>query len=357
MKIGIDISQIVYQGTGVSRFTEGLVNAICQYDQKNSWSFFFSSLRQKLHPEIEAKIKNSGGKLVKYSLPPTFMAFLWNDLHIFNLENVFSDLDWFITSDWTEPPAKKIKKAAIVHDLAFLRYPEAVAENTLRIQRRRLELVKKESTLIFSDSLSTKNDLIKLLDFPESKIHTLYPGVETISLIESDKQTTKTKKPYFLAVGKVEPRKNLIRLVNAFNELKNDNLDLVIVGPKGWEDFKLQEKNNVHLLGFVNDQELVNLYKNCLFLAYPSLWEGFGYPVIEAMQMGIPVTCSNTSSIKEIVGDNALTFDPLKTESIKKALQEMISNRELRQRLSAKGKKHSQSFTWKNYYQEFIKQL
>ena len=355
MNIGIDISQIVYEGTGVGRFTKGLVNAICNYDQKNNWHFLFSSLRRQIDPKIEATIKNSGGKLVKYHLPPTLVAFLWNNAHIFELENIFNNLDWFITSDWSEPPAKKIKKATIVHDLAFLRYPEAVAKNTLLVQKKRLELVKKESSLIFNDSLSTKNDLIELLGFSDKKIQVVYPGVEKIKI--TNNAQPRSIRPYILAVGKVEPRKNLNRLITAFNEINNENIDLIIVGPKGWEDLKLQSADNIHFLGFVDDQELANLYQNCLFFVYPSLWEGFGYPVIEAMQMGAPVTCSNSSSIKEIVGDNALTFDPIKTESIKKALLEMINNQKLREELIIKGKKHSQSFTWENYYNKFITTL
>lgn len=361
MNIGIDISQIVYQGTGSARFTQGLVNSICNYDKNNHWIFFFSSLRQKLPVQIKNKIQQFGGKIIQYSLPPTLLSLIWNDWHVFSIENIDPHLDWFITSDWTEPPARKTKKATIVHDLAFLRFPEAVAAKTIHVQKKRLQLVKQEAQLVFADSQSTKKDLIKLLDFPQDKIKVVYPGVEKIKPSSLAKAQIMSRfslvKPYVLTVGKIEPRKNLHRLISAFEKINNPQIDLVIVGPKGWEELDLPINNRIRLLGFVNDQQLVSLYENSLFFISPSIWEGFGYPVIEAMQLGIAVACSNTSSLQEIVGDAALTFDPFQVESIQKAITTLLDDKKLRLELAVKGKKQQQRFTWKNYYNELIHSL
>ena len=246
MKVGIDISQIVYEGTGVSRFTKGLVNAILDFDQKNEWTFFFSSFRINLDPVIEQKILAKGHKLIKWKLPPTLLSFLFNKLHylskflIFNFKFLIS-LDWFITSDWTEIPLN-IKKAAIVHDLVYLRYPETVDSSILQTQNKRLSWIKKESDIIFADSLSTKSDLNNLLKIDSKKIFVNYPGVE-IKRPSKEQINLTLKKynlnhPFILTVGKLEPRKNIKRVIEAFSTLGDNSLDLVIVGPEGWGEEK-----------------------------------------------------------------------------------------------------------------------
>lgn len=367
MKIGIDISQIAYQGTGVARFTQGLVNAILEYDKKNDWVFFFSSLRRTLPSDLETKIINKGFSLIKWYIPPTLLSFLWNDLHQISKcymlhVTCYNDLDWFITSDWTEPPLK-INKATIVHDLVYLRYPETVDKKIRQTQEKRLSWVKKESKIIFVDSYATKKDLIDLLQIDPHRIVINYPGVSVSNLTQSkikkvlDKYRLENQK-FILTVGKLEPRKNIKRLIETMKQWNNKTLDLVIVGPKGWEDlnFKFQMLN-VKWLGYVNDQELYSLYSSCLFFIYPSIWEGFGYPVVEAMKFGTPVACSNTSSLKEIANDAALLFNPNDVNEIAYSINQLIQNKKLRDELSKKGLKRSQLFTWKRYYNTFIKTL
>src|SRR3990167_4026697 len=165
MKLGIDISQIVYEGSGVARFTNGLLNTILDLDRKNCWFFFFSSLRRNLDQNLEKKIIARGHKLIKWKFPPTALSFLFNDLHNFSKLFTFNfslltSLDWFITSDWTEPPLP-VNKATVVHDLVYLRYPKLVNKNILLTQSKRLNWVKKESKIIFADSNATKQDLIE----------------------------------------------------------------------------------------------------------------------------------------------------------------------------------------------------
>ena len=325
MKIGIDISQIVHKGTGVARFTNGLTNAILDFDKKNEWVFFFSSLRRNLEPHLEKKIISKGHRLIKWKLPPTLLSFLFNDLHFFFkylISNItyLRSLDWFITSDWTEP-ALTFKKATIVHDLVYLRYPETVDQKILSTQKKRLDWVKKESNLIFADSQATKNDLTNFLKIDTKKISVIYPGVEvekpTKEQINSTLKKYKLKKPFILTVGKLEPRKNLKRLIEAFSLLGDKKSELVVVGPKGWQNEDVQSINrlynssldsNLKFLGMVNDEELYSLYLSCIFFAYPSIWEGFGYPPIEAMKLGTPVATSNSSSLKEIAENSALLF-------------------------------------------------
>lgn len=349
MRIGIDISQIVYSGTGVARFTTGLINAILNYDRNHDWIFFFSGLRQKLDEVLEEKIKQKGHKVVKWNLPPAVLSFLWNDLHL--KSKFLNHLDFLITSDWTEPNLK-CKKATIVHDLAYLRYPETIDSKILATQKKRLHWVKKESQIIFVDSRATKDDLIELLGIDEKKIIVNYPGIENLP---KSPNTQNLPKSFILTVGKIEPRKNIKRLVKAFEKIETD-LYLYIVGTRGWEDLD-NLPANVKLLNYVSDAELYKLYSECLFFIYPSLWEGFGYPVLEAMKLGTPVACSNTSSLKEIGQGAAYLFDPLQIKDIQKALEVMINDEKLRKKLGVEGKKRAKDFTWKKYYDKLMKSL
>ena len=371
VNIGIDISQIVYEGTGVSRFTNGLVNAILDLDRTNRWLFFFSSLRRNLDPEIERKIVQKGHKLIKWKLPPTALSFLFNGLHSFsklltsNIKHPTS-LDWFITSDWTEPPLP-VNKATIVHDLVYLRYPETVDSKILHNQKKRLTWVKRESRIIFADSQSTKSDLVDLLNFDPKKIYVNFPGVDVKK--RSKEQINLTlkkytlKRPFILTVGKLEPRKNIDRLIKSYSKVNNANMDLVVVGLKGWKLNEVQSINrldnsrqdqNIKFLGFVNDNDLFALYSSCLFFIFPSLWEGFGYPVVEAMKLGVPVATSKTSSFGEIAKDAAYLFDPLNVDEIFHCINMMKSDEKLRKDLVKKGLERSKMFTWKNYYNRLV---
>ncbi|PIV09828.1 hypothetical protein COS51_01000 [Candidatus Roizmanbacteria bacterium CG03_land_8_20_14_0_80_36_21] len=366
MKIGLDISQIVHKGTGVARFTEGLVNAILDYDNKNHWSFLFYSLRRNLDRNIEEKITKKGHQLIKWKLPPTLVSLLWNRCHQFKILNLkFKiNLDWFISSDWIEPPTQGIKKATIVHDLVFLRHPETVNKKILFNQTQRLYWVKKESNLIFADSQTTKSDLINLLNIPEEKIQVNYPGVEvtkpTQAVIEETLAKFDLKKPFILTVGKIEPRKNLKRLIKAMKQWNNEAIKLVIVGPRGWEQFgnkTMEQYNNVKFLGYIDDVDLYSLYSSCLFFINPSIWEGFGYPLIEAMSLKTPIACSNIKPFVEIVKNAAIFFDPLKTDDIADKINKITVDTTLRKKLIENGKIRAKEFNWKNYYNKLVETL
>ena len=360
MKIGIDISQIVYKGTGVARFTDGLVNSILDNDEKNDWVFLFSSLRRKLDKKIEEKINRKKFKLIKIKLPPIVLSFLWNKLHCYPLEKIVGNLDWFISSDWTEPPTNKIKKATIVHDLVFMRYPETVTKKIFRNQEQRLNWVKKESQIIFVDSLQTKKDLNTFLKINDARVILNYPGV---SIKKPSQQVIKNtiikhhlSKPFILSVGKIEPRKNFPRLVEAFKKIDQPDLKLLIVGPEGWEKLNVKNKN-IQIINQINDEELFSFYNRCLFFICPSIWEGFGYPVVEAMKSGAPVIASNVSSLKEVAGEAALLINPLSVENISQTMLKMINDKQLRKNLSDKGLIRAEKFSWKTYYNKLISNL
>ncbi|HLC94181.1 MAG TPA: glycosyltransferase family 1 protein [Patescibacteria group bacterium] len=364
MKIAIDISQIVYEGSGVARYVKNMVEILLRYDQKNEYVFFFSSLRGKLNRQIETAIKNKH-TLKKYLLPPILLDLLWNRLHIFPIDHLIGKVDLIITSDWTEPPSRA-KKITVIHDLVFLKFSETLPQKIIDVQKRRLQWVKKESALIIADSQSTKKDLTDLLNISQEKIEVVYPAVihprGGSSLTSQNYQTVLKKyqltKPFILTVGKREPRKNLKRLMSAFLRSGLHDVDLVVVSSKGWKESEIDldssKYNAVKFLGFVPDHELYSLYQSALFFVFPSLYEGFGYPIVEAMQLGCPVATSNTSSLREIAQGNALLFDPHNEDAICQSLIKLSTDTSLREELKNKGLKRASDFSKEKFAAQLL---
>jgi hypothetical protein len=194
MKIGIDISQLAYPETGVANYLGSLVQKLIEIDRKNQYILFYSSLRKKLlisNFKFLNKSKYPNVEIKKFRIPPTVLDILWNKLHILPIENLIGDVDIFITSDWTEPPAKKAKKATILYDLMIYKYPEEshhqtefnplkliISPNIVEVQKRKLQWVKKESQRILCISEATKKDAQNLLGIDEKKLSIIHAGVD-----------------------------------------------------------------------------------------------------------------------------------------------------------------------------------
>lgn len=175
MRIGIDISQTAYQ-TGVSNYLESLVNQLMSIDSKNEYVLFFSSLRQEIPSSKFQDSGNSNVQIKKFKIPPSLLNIIWNKLHILPIENFIGPVDVFLTSDWTEPPSKKAKKATIIYDLIVYKYPKETHRKIVNTQKRKLRWVKKESDLIFTISESSKKDIVDILGIDENKIRVILPG-------------------------------------------------------------------------------------------------------------------------------------------------------------------------------------
>jgi len=347
MRIGIDISQIVYQGSGVARYTAKLVEYLLKIDKGNDYVLFFSSLRRKLDKKLFRE------KVKKLYFPPSFLDVLWNRLHVLPIENFIGKVDVFHCSDWTQPPARKARLVTTVHDLTPWKYPQTLHPKIVATHKRRMYWVKKEADMIIADSHSTKKDLINILGIPEEKIKVVYLGVE-----EAKIKGPFPKDNYILAVGTREPRKNLKRLIDAFEKVANKNKDikLVIAGKYGWGDKQLRLKNEqVSILGFVSEEKLSLLYRHAKAFVYPSLYEGFGLPILEAMVAGCPVITSNLSSLPELAGKAAILINPLSTNSITKAIDRVLKDDNLRAELIKKGKDQVKKFKWQKTAQETLK--
>lgn len=181
MKIGIDISQIAYESTGVSQWVINLVNQLSKIDKSNQYILFFSSLRRNfqfsIFPTTLALRGASNFQIKKFKFPPSLLDLLWNKLHILPIEWLIGDVDIFITSDWTEPPVVKARKATILYDLIVYKFPDETDKKIVEVQKRKLKWVKKESKIIFCISEATKKDAMEILGIEEKRLKVIYPGV------------------------------------------------------------------------------------------------------------------------------------------------------------------------------------
>ena len=362
MKIGIDVSQIVFGG-GVSVYTQNLVNAFLELDKENEYVLFFSSLRQKIPRGVFVSTPKMAIK--KLRIPPVLLDILWNRLHLFPVEWWLGKVDVFHSSDWTQPPARKASLVTTIHDLSFLRWPESVHPRVLAVQRRRLKWVKKEKVKIIAVSQATKKEIVELLDIPEERITVIYEGVpgdverfavsrQRRKIQEQVKKEVGLAKPYFLAYGSSAPRKNIARLIEGFLERKELRKNYLLVITGNW----LPEKKmppEIVFPGFLPREKMLGIFSGAEALVYPSLYEGFGLPILEAFRLGVPVITSNCSAMKEVAGKAAFLVNPLSSFEIGMAMEKVAKDSKQQSRMRREGKKRLKFFSWKKAARETLR--
>lgn len=269
--------------------------------------------------------------------------------------------------NFTVPPGVGGKVVTIVHDMTYKAYPETVNKKTRRWLEVTLENSCKRSDIIVTVSEFSKCEIIKYLGIEPDKIAVMPNGVD-LKLYHngySDKEVWQVKRKYhiasdyFLYLGTLEPRKNIERIVESYymllQELENDNVpDLVLAGGKGWlydSIFKMIKDLNIEpkviFTGYVEEQEVPVLMQGATAFVFPSLYEGFGMPPLEAMACGTPVITSNTSSLPEVVGEAGIQIDPLDTVGLKEAMKQLMEDKELARQLGRMGWERAQEYTWK----------
>lgn len=369
MRIAIDISQIVHEGTGVATYTDQLVRNLLKIDNQNEYILFGISFRKfhKLQDYFaELRLLNNNLKSNFFHIPPKIGEFIWNRLHLVNIENLIDDIDIFHSSDWIQPPSRA-KKITTIHDLLVVEYPEVSHPYIVAAQKRRLKWVKKECEMILTDSVFTKDQVNKIMHVDSSRIEVVYPGISEKfkPANEESKKYIKQKyglyDDYILSVGTLEPRKNIKAVLVAFEKFMKHQListrkkpiELVIVGKTGWGE-KVSKTKYIKPLGFVEENDLPSLYSAASLFVYPSLYEGFGFPVLEAMACNCPVITSDRGSIKELALDAALIADPLLSEDIAVKMTQVFVDRDLRENLIQKGQKNVERFNWKKTAKEVL---
>lgn len=265
----------------------------------------------------------------------------------------------------------KFPEVIVVLDVSYKHFPEMFKKRDLyKLSTWGRYSIKNASKLI-TISEASKNDIIKEYHIPEAKIEVVHLGIKKV--LSSRYQVLSMKElkekygvegKFILFVGTLQPRKNIARLIEAYSKLKTENLKLVIVGRRGWKFEEILEapkkfgvESSVTFLANVTDEDLPEFYKNAELFVLPSLYEGFGLPILEAMKYDCPVATSNVSSLPEAGGDAAFYFNPEDVDDIANAIEKVLSNRELRDSMIKKGHEQVKKFSWGKSAKEVLRVL
>ena len=294
--------------------------------------------------------------------PPTLLVLLWNYLHIIPLEYFIGGCDVFHTSDWTQPPSSHAKTVCTIHDLTPFLYPRWLHPKIVSTHRTKMYWAVRKPLHFICVSQNSQKDLLKLFKtITSQKTSVIYEAAEQkysdfykFKAEHKSQLLTSIKSKYglrdfLLAQGTREPRKNLHRLIKAFLKFKQLHpkslIDLAITGKYGWGEDIDNSRQDIKILGFVNENDLVQLHAAATALVYPSLYEGFGLPVLKAMAVGTPVITSNNSSLKEIGDNAAILINPYSTSALCSAITK-ITKSSIRQKLIEKGLLQAKKFSW-----------
>jgi glycosyltransferase involved in cell wall biosynthesis len=334
-----------------------------------------------LHSQTQirsAKFKNAIYQLFpKNSIPQKGLRKIFHTISGYNSlldENKFSKIDIF-HSPYLPFSAQvlannSVKKIMTIHDLIPIKFPHFFEEGHTKILQETIKSIPKDG-FVTCVSEATKNDFCEITNFNPERVFVQYLAASTDFFYKVEDPTAvknvlkqykiPSETPYLLSLSTLEPRKNIHTTIKAFIELiENENItdfNLVLVGTKGWkfeqifEEMKMSEKirSRIFITGFVADKDLAAIYSGALGFTYLSHYEGFGLPPLEAMQCGIPVISSNTSSLPEVVGDAGILVNPNDIEAIKEAIFSIFQDSTLRNELSIKALKRASLFSWENF--------
>jgi len=353
MIIGINASYLAFkEKTGIENFSSQLILSLLEFDQNNSYYLF--SPRQ-----IDKKClpKTSNYKIFVSPFPRG-----WHRFRL-PLSLIRHKVDLFFDPGYTVLPFLSIPCVAFIHDLAHKYFPDSYSASQRKNLERSFRLANKRAKAIVFASKQTQSDFNKF--YPNAKgiekiIYQGYPK-ENFNKTFEDQPFLKISEKYILFVGRIESRKNISNLVKAYTILRHSHPEirhkLVLAGKPGYGHANISKQikqvakfsKDIIEIGYVPDKYISRLYRFSDVFVFPSLYEGFGIPILEAFAAGTPVICSNTSSIPEVAADAALYFEPNDPQDISQKIYQIISQPLIKKELIKKGKVRVKDFSWQNY--------
>lgn len=362
--IAIDYTPAYEQGGGIGRYARELVAALSAQPPTYTFRLFVSGAR----PDSHAPFPGFEWKSTRIS--PAWLARIWQRARLPLPVEVFTGkVDLYHATDFVLPPTlPRTRTLLTVHDLSFVRVPEAASPRLKAYLDAVVPRSVRRADHVLADSQATKDDLIALYNVPPEKITVLHSGVDARFQRVNEPNFVREKykigsAPYVLSVGTVQPRKNYRRLIEALAMLRQRGCDLhlVVAGGRGWLENPIYEtirtthmQDYVHFIGFADEADLPALYSAAACFAFPSLYEGFGLPVLEAMSCGTPVVTSGVSSLPEVAGDAALIVDPTRVDAIADAVQRVIEDTHLRDNLIRRGYERARLLSWERSAQQLL---
>jgi glycosyltransferase involved in cell wall biosynthesis len=378
-KVVIDVTPVDSKPSGVGLYVLNLVENLSKLQHPESFELglaYQAGLKNWLQGKLDfpENLKHYSN-LYQIPIPVRISNLLLDYLPQFfphYLQPILENPNIFHGNNYTVYPYKNIQKIITIHDLSFIRHPEYV-NSVVKQYTKRLIKCLEWTDLIITISESSKQDIIDYLKVPSEKV-IVTPlasryNANFLSTLNLEKEVKNINydlsKPYLLFVSTIEPRKNINAIISAFNFLKKRHKiehQLVLIGRKGWNYepiFTAIEnspyKNEIHHLDYLSNELVALFYSKADVFLYPSHYEGFGLPVLEAMTLGTPVIASNTSSIPEVTGNAAILIDPNDYMQLAEAILQVISDSQLRQNLINKGKIRADLFSWERTAKETLK--
>jgi glycosyltransferase involved in cell wall biosynthesis len=351
MIIGIDGNEAnVEEQVGVSVYTLSLLRHFSEVaDKETQFKIFLK------HRPLSVLPKETAYFTYEVVAGPLFWSQFFLPVRLFSKK----DIDVFFSPAHYAPRFCPVPLVVTIHDLSYFYYPEEFLKKDLYKLKNWTARSIVQAKQLIAVSKNTKKDILKHYQIPENKVTVIYNGFEKKIVKEDDSvlhEYNISKEKYILYVGTLQPRKNIRVLLDSFDQLikKGEDFKLVIAGKKGWlydeiyqQAQNLDAKNRIIFTGYVPDEKLVSLYKNAFCYVLPSLYEGFGIPVLEAMSYSCPVIASYSSSLPEIGGDACEYFDPNDASNLTDRFMELIQGGQHRKDLIKKGKEQVKNFSWK----------
>lgn len=345
MRIAVDASRTTRaQRTGTENYALNLLRALLASDLVNQYTFYF---RDTPDTQLFPIHQNMNARIIPFKR-------MWTHVRL-------AAALWRTHPDLTFVPAHTLpfafpgRSVVTVHDLGYIYFPQAHTATGRRYLDWTTRYSARRAAAILADSEATKRDLVANYHTDPRKIHVVYPGVEGLTRAPANEIARVRAKyhlpeRYLLFLGTLQPRKNITRLVLAYRAWReahpaDANIALVLAGRRGWLTLQIEAEGVIET-GFIADADVAALYSGALALVFPSLYEGFGFPVIEAMRCGTPVLTSNTSSLPELSGDAALLVDPLDVAQIAEGIACLVTDIGMRERFIANGYAQAARFTW-----------
>jgi len=355
MRVAIDVTAAVTQRAGVGRYARELVRSLSALAEGPDLIPFYAAPRA-IYP-LDC---GPPATAIKQGVRSWRFELLVRHLVRLSAHGPWDGAAVYHATDIVFPPVRAMPVVATVHDLSFALFPEFHSRLNGGYLRAVTPIVTRRASLLIADSVSTMRDLVDRTGLPERKIRVVYPGTADAFRLPVDpnevrrvRQQYSLPGPFILSVGTLEPRKNLARTLRAYGLLRQKLADappLALVGGSGW---RLDEQAlgtaadeaSVLRLGYVPDNDLAALYASCSAFVYPSLYEGWGLPVAEALSLGAPTITSTVSSLPEVAGDAAIMVDPQSVEEIAFALERVLTDSELASHLRHDGPIHAAQFS------------
>lgn len=359
--VAIDYTPAYEQGGGIGRYVRELVAALALQDAETDYRLFVAGAGFADLPPAPGR--NFIWKPTR--ITPRWFARLWHRAYLpVPVEVITGKVQLYHATDFVLPPTlPRTRTLLTVHDLSFVRVPQAASPSLKAYLDAVVPRSVRRADCVLADSEATRDDLIEIYGVSPEKIIVLLSGVDAHFQRAGHEEQTKVLQKYrlhdaefILSVGTVQPRKNYTRLIQSLAHLRREarDLHLVIAGGRGWLEDPIHRTIHdeglasfVHFLGFVDEADLPGLYSAARCFAFPSLYEGFGLPVLEAMACGTPVMTSNVSSLPEVAGNAALLVDPYDLEAITDALRRLTDDSGLRSSMIQQGYLRAAQFTWK----------